>query len=437
MRELIRPVRFPLLVVAALLVTACGGDAPAATTTVASTAVPTTSAPTTTATSVTTVDWGADLDALDHSLRNIHPNPFWRMTESEWESRLADARQLLPTLDRRHAEMVMFALTALIDGHSGIYPYEIGYHLYALRLYHFTDGYFVLDAPDSTAIGGRLVAINGMPVEEAVELVTPLAAHDNDKTIEVVVPAYLMTSEMLEGLGIVDDITQPRFEVRRDDGTTVELDPPMVDIDTYTAQFDGFPVGLPKAAQPLSQSRRDETFWWTTIGDALYFQYNEVQRSSPSGSLAAVVADMRQRIEGGGVSRVIVDVRHNPGGNNQTYGPLLNLLLDPEVDRPGALYVIIGRQTFSAATNFATELDVRSSAVFVGEPTGGRPNLYGDAKRVTLPSSKLPVHVSSRYWEMSTPDDTRPWIPPDIPVELSSIDYLAGVDPVLDAALAA
>ena len=117
------------------------------------------------------------------------------------------------------------------------------------------------------------------------------------------------------------------------------------------------------------------------VGDALYFQYNEVRASSPAGSLSKVVGEMRERLTAGGVTRVIVDVRHNPGGDNHTYPPLLNLLLDPLVNRPAYLYVIIGRQTFSAATNFVTELDVQSSAVFVGEPTGGRPNLYGDTSR--------------------------------------------------------
>jgi C-terminal processing protease CtpA/Prc len=149
------------------------------------------------------------------------------------------------------------------------------------------------------------------------------------------------------------------------------------------------------------------------------------------------VDEVRTTLEGGGVSRVIVDLRHNPGGDNQTYGPLLELLQDPTVDRPGRLLVIIGRQTFSASANFATELDRLTSAVFVGEPTGGRPNLYGDVRAVELPSSGITVEVSSRYWEMSTPDDDRPWIPPDIPVELTSVDYFAHRDPILDAALAA
>ena len=190
--------------------------------------------------------------------------------------------------------------------------------------------------------------------------------------------------------------------------------------------------------EPLSQSRRNEPFWWTTIGDALYFQYNAVvTTTSDDETLASVVDQVRASLASGGVERVIVDLRHNNGGDNRTYGPLLQLLQDPGVDRAGRLLVIIGRQTFSAGTNFATELDQLTSAVFVGEPTGGRPNLYADVRPVELPSSGITVQVSSHFYVKSTPTDDRPWIPPDIPVELSSADYFAHRDAILDAALAA
>src|SRR5258706_2726409 len=160
------------IAVIVLLAVSCGkaadrGTDPVATT---STLPAPTSSSTSTSTSTTTVaappiEWARDLEWLDQRVRAIPPNPFWRMTEAEWQAQLAAAKDVLPTLSRRQAEMVMFRLTALIDGHSGIFPAQIGYHLYALRLYHFTDGYFVLDAPDPSAIGGQLVPSNAMPVE--------------------------------------------------------------------------------------------------------------------------------------------------------------------------------------------------------------------------------------------------------------------------------
>lgn len=46
----------------------------------------------------------------------------------------------------------------------------------------------------------------------------------------------------------------------------------------------------------------------------------------------------------------------------------------PRINWRGALFVIIGRNTFSAAQNSATLLDRHTHAVFVGEPTGSRPS---------------------------------------------------------------
>jgi hypothetical protein len=55
---------------------------------------------------------------------------------------------------------------------------------------------------------------------------------------------------------------------------------------------------------------------------------------------------------------------------------------------------------------------------------------------VTLAQSGQTYNVAARYWERSTPDDPRITIEPDLEVTMSSADYLAGRDPVLDAVIA-
>lgn len=108
--------------------------------------------------------------------------------------------------------------------------------------------------------------------------------------------------------------------------------------------------------------------------------------------------------------RVVLDMRYNGGGDNTTYGPLLGLLQRNQAfNQPGRLYVLIGRQTFSAATNFVTELERSVAPIFVGEPTGGS-RIYGDTRPQTLPHSQLVVLISARYWQKSTPGDQRPAI---------------------------
>jgi hypothetical protein len=64
---------------------------------------------------------------------------------------------------------------------------------------------------------------------------------------------------------------------------------------------------------------------------------------------------------------------------------------------------------------------------------GGSPNLYGDARPANLPYGGQVVSMATRYWQKSTADDQRITIEPDLAIPFSSEDYLAGLDPVLDA----
>ena len=97
----------------------------------------------------------------------------------------------------------------------------------------------------------------------------------------------------------------------------------------------------------------------------------------------------------------------------------------------GKLYVLMGRNTFSAAQNFIAQLDKRTRAVFVGEPSSSKPNFVGEENNLTLPWSGAIISISNRYHE-NIPGDKREWIEPDIKIELSSSDYFANRDPILE-----
>jgi C-terminal processing protease CtpA/Prc len=193
---------------------------------------------------------------------------------------------------------------------------------------------------------------------------------------------------------------------------------------------------LPPPLGSLPSSRGRERAWWSEVlpaERALYVQFNEVRASDAAGqSLAEFAATLAPTVEREALERVIVDVRWNGGGDNTTFGPLIDALRDPRLDRPGRLFGLIGRHTYSAAGNFVTVLERDTGAVLVGEPTGGAPNQYGDASAVHLPNHpELLVRVSTRYHAFSKADDPRVTHEPDVLVPLRSEDYFAGRDPVL------
>lgn len=94
-----------------------------------------------------------------------------------------------------------------------------------------------------------------------------------------------------------------------------------------------------------------------------------------------------------------------------------------------------GRATFSAAQNFVTRLDRSTRAIFVGEPTGGSPNHYSGGGQLELPFLGLHVGMSIGYIQDSRPDDPRLALEPEVRVNLTSADFMAGRDPALEAAL--
>ena len=121
-------------------------------------------------------------------------------------------------------------------------------------------------------------------------------------------------------------------------------------------------------------SRHAKEFWFRYLpsSQTLFVQYNAVQ-----GPRTSLVDALRKRAARRGVQRVVIDLRHNGGGDNSSYNTFLAALRRAPFNRPRRLYVLLGRLTFSAAGNFATEVDLQTRATFAGEPMGGGLNQYG------------------------------------------------------------
>jgi len=100
----------------------------------------------------------------------------------------------------------------------------------------------------------------------------------------------------------------------------------------------------------------------------------------------------------------------------------------------GNLFVIIGRGTYSSALQNAITLQKDTSAILIGEPTGGKPNHYGEVRYFKLPNVGLLVQYSTRYW-LNYPDSDPATLKPEIPAIPTTYDLLAGRDPALEVIL--
>jgi Peptidase family S41 len=372
-----------------------------------------------------------ELTELVEEMARIHPDVDHEVPLSELRAEAAALAERAPAISRAELVVGLMRLTTLgdRDGHGGIFLFDPAhsrpFHFYPLRVHSFADGvHVVADATGRGLVGKRVTAIDGVPVADVVERVEPLIPHDNASTVRLLLPEYLVCAEALRGLGIVDGPATYAFA----DGSSVTLD--------QTVPASGYSLGtayapLPTPRPQLLYRGLDQPFVLAPLerGRSLYLGYHQVA-TPPQALLDRILRQARAP----GFRRLVVDVRQNGGGNNTTYGPLIDLLRQQPLRRRGKVVVLIGRLTFSAAGNFAAEVDARTRALLVGEPSGGAPNQWGDRAPIVLRQIGLTAYVALEYVEVNS-RDRRLAVEPDVRVEPTAADFRAGRDPVLARAL--
>ena len=387
----------------------------------------------------------ADVRLLMEQIRVIHPNPFHSTPEAIFQAAADDLAARAPSLSQDQLLVELMRFTSLLgerDGHSGIFTldsrHERTFHLFPLYLYKFSDGLFVVAAPGNAGlVGSKLRAIDGIGVDELEAKVRPLVPRDNEATRTDRFMSFMLTAEVLHGLGVRAGTGPATFTLQAGGRPQRDVVLAPVTAAAYlrrmTPSFPSFVYALPKRPAPLYLRHRGIDHYATTLdrGRVVYVGYNLTLGST--FDLARKVARLAKPRK---VRRVIVDVRLNPGGDNHTYVPLLATLRSKRINRAGKLVALIGRSTFSAAQNFITELERKTRVTFIGETSGGSPNLYGDVQAVELPSAGVSVNVAAVYWQKSFAADLRVAIEPKVTVPLRSTAFFRGKDPVLAAALA-
>lgn len=387
--------------------------------------------------------WEEDLQYVADQFRAIHPNPFHTTSEAEFESRLRTLRHRLPYLTNAEIRFEFFRFGATLgrygrDGHTSVVPANSA--VLPLQFYWFSDGVFVVDAlpPYEELIGAKVTTIGNTSIEEVLLRLGLVLSRDNQTTVRWFVPTAMLFADLYRGMGAAEASGQNdavSIEIRRTPGGIETLQVEPISVQLYSEWKTLGRNTLPEKALPYL-SNTQSAFWHQALHDdnTLFVQYNAVvpidNEGQSIGAFTQTVSEIFAQMQ---PDRVVIDLRHNNGGDNTTYGPLLDFLASPDVNREGHLFAIIGRQTFSAAMNFIADLEASTNALFVGESSGGSPFHYGDSQDYLLPNSQLLLQISSRVHLSSIPDDQRLEIPADIPAALSSQQYFGNVDPSLQA----
>ena len=382
----------------------------------------------------------AEAAEIIQQIEDTHPRADHVINGVDWN---AAKQRFLENADTAEEPEYLVSLIELLsffkDGHTtvpigaalsqGKFPYRL-----PVRLRAFDDGLFVTDAKEEALplLGGRVVSINGMAMNEIMEKFTDVWPADNVAWVQHDA-GLLGLPALLAGLEVIDEETSPvLMQVQLEGGTMAEA---MLTPDPQ-AGTDREALPRTRSPQEVWAGEASETNYVRIIEDrsAIYLSLNEVQGSSEQSfdDLTALVATQMQNPA---ADRIIIDLRRNGGGDNTLAEPLRRVIAASRFNHPGGIVVLIAPQTFSAAANVAARFERDTFAIFVGGPTGAGPNHFGDASAFTGKSSGLLWIVSTLHWQDSTPFDTRAWIMPDVAAPMIFADWAAGRDPALEIAL--
>ena len=385
--------------------------------------------------------WIEDLDYLVEQLPKRHKNLYHTVSEVDFQAAAKQLREKIPQLSRHEIPVEFARIVAMVeDGHTELWltQSETGFHWYPLVFSWFGDHLYVIAAtePCKDVVGNRVVRVGNVDIKSATEAIRQLISHDNAMEYLNSVPVYLAVPEILGALKLTDDTSNATFGFLNPDGEVRQV---TVDAVAERGSLEWFDARTMAGNEPpLAVQNMTDHYWYKWLEDSgtLYLNYNRCANMKGKASIREFAREMFQFVDEHPVERFVLDLRHNTGGSKSLFRPIVNGISErPKINKPGSVFVLTGRRTFSAGTNAAIDMKQKTEAIFLGEPSRGRPNGYGEVRKIRLPNSQLQVDYSIRFYESIPELGDALFLPVDVAIQNTFEDFRNGYDRVLNAAL--
>jgi hypothetical protein len=373
----------------------------------------------TSANALTVEQWKQDLATLRSAIA-AHPNPSLNASKADLEQHEDALAVELSSMNDPQVIARMATLVAMLgDGHSRLtLPLPEGADLFGshgkiepakippfasfpIRLTGAADGLVVTraTAENKDLLGAEWIGIGNQSAPTIEAAVRPLVHGDNRNQRDYLLPNFIVVPEVLEGVGITAKTDPVPWKFRLADGKEVSRNLAAIP-DVKSLKW----VELTETGRPSVDSRH----WLKKLPHGVIYARLTDILNDPHETVEQFAQKLFAEVESAPDAILVLDVRDNPGGDNTLDDAIVRgAIRSKRLWEPGSFFVLINPGTFSAASNLVTLLERWTPAIFVGEPTGGAPNGFGDPKRTVLPNSGLTVLVSTLYWQLSSPKDKR------------------------------
>lgn len=383
---------------------------------------------------LTTEEWKEDLAFLKKKLD---------ITFSVMPAQRENVEQAFAALQQKLSEMNDAAIIAEMgrivtlvgDGHTelNLTQWTTGFHKIPMIFNFFgKDLHILATSPDyQSTLSKKVIRFDGMPTAEVYEKLQPFMSHDNDQEFKYAAPGYFTLTALLHHIGISK--YPDRVTLELEDGSTVEVKALSAEESRKINWMRARDVNAPQ--QPLAVQNPGDYYWYKFLEDSntFYFKFNRVNDQKDKPSIRKFVKEMFEEIDKLKPNKLVIDLRHNNGGNYHLSRPLVEAIQERAwLNQKGKLFVINGPRTFSAAAVTTIFLKRDANAIVVGEPSRSKPNGADNMENEVLPNSKLSFSYTDTIRNHWVELGDAPYIPVDVLLENTIEDFLQGKDRVLE-----
>ena len=378
--------------------------------------------------------WRRDVDYLYAEVARTSQDYAGRLLPAAFTRRYEQLKRDVPRLSDEAIFVGMNRMLAVLhQGHTSLFR-PTGSRYLPIQLYAFPEGLFIIHASDAHAalVGSRVLAFGSMPTDTVLRRLGETRSVDGDMQ-HLWLTSELAATYHLKGIGAITrvdtvpvSVQDARGETRTVALATMSEAPPRRQ-DKLVAPRS---VPAPLFLRDLTQNHWEQAL---PEHDAMYVQFNNVLDDG-NETLPAFGKRLWTVLSANPPANLILDLRHNNGGNTGLYPELLRTVIAFSRTPGHRIYALIGRRTYSATANFITDLERLATPIWVGEASSECCNFHGDASHVVLPFSRIEGEISTVRWNLSqNVFDGRREMSPDVPVQLTAGAYFAGRDLALEA----
>lgn len=389
------------------------------------------------------IDWNSDLDYLVKELSEKHYNFFKVKSKEDFLVGVNIIKQENKNLNDFQVALKTQQLIAKFgDSHTKLSFDKLlnPNKTLPIHLFWTSDGIHILHTrPENKKIlGAQLLSINNIPITTIIDSLSTLFAIDNPAMVKSLMPQIIPSLQILEYFGFANtEQVELGLKTEKKERETYILRPSILNRNNRVSfKPDSIAFNIKNEKQVFTDCYypKEKTYYILynkCLSKEVALEYGNEKMAEKLPSFKEFEEKVFNALAKEPVVKIIFDMRYNGGGNSKQGTAFIERLanflnLNPTIK----IYVVLGRATFSSAILNAMDFKRLTNAVFVGEETAGKPNHFGEVKSFRLPTSRLSVNYSTKYFKMADEDVNT--ITPDVKIELSFSDLTKGIDPVYE-----